>query len=144
MGPRLHAPGPSGANLASCSFHCRMTTLPPGSNPPEAQLEPESGPGPGSPAVTRPGLYSPPEAPYLRVFALVAIELSGFPPGQEAPAGPRGSGWRLSGCRWRRWWRLRLFVVHDQRAGTAGCRLHLGCSTPPAQFTDCSRDATLA
>lgn len=146
LGTRHHAPGAGGASLTSCSFRCKMTTpLPrPCRALWETRLGSGSGPGPGSPAAARPGLASPPEAPDLRIFALVAVELSSFAPGQKAPAGPWCPGRRLCGGRRRRWRRLGLLVVHDQRAGAAGCRLHLGCSTPPAQFADCSRAAILA
>lgn len=143
---RHHAPGVGGASLTSCSLRYKMTTPLPGPCRTlwEIRLGSGSGPGPGSPDAARPVLASPPEAPDLRIFALVTVELSRFAPGQKAPAGPWCPGWRLCGCRRRRWRRLGLFVVHDQRAGTADCRLHLGCSTPPAQFADCSREAILA
>lgn len=125
LGARTPAsrPRPRGARLTSRSFPCTMTTPQPGPAEP-----------PGDPAWTPQPQPPPPGAPDLRVFALVAVELSGFAPGQESPAGPRCPGGRLRGCGRRRWRRLRLLVVHDQRARAAGCRLHLGCSTPPAQL----------
>lgn len=133
-GPRLHVPGPGEASLASCSFRCKMTTPLPGPTEPSGKPSLDQGAvRPRAPRRRRrPVLASPPEAPDLRVFALVAVELSGFAPGQESPGGPWCSGWRLRGSRRRRWRRLGLLVVQDQRAGAASCRLHLGCSTPPA------------
>lgn len=99
---------------------------------------------PGTPSATRPVPASPPCSSDLRVFALVAVELADFAPRQEASGGPRRPRRRLCGSWRRRRWRLGLLVVHNQRAGTGGCRLHLGCSTPPALFADGLRLATLA
>ena len=142
--PSFTPPTPGNACLASSSFRCKWQL--PCRTLQETQPGPESGPevGPGSTAAARLVLASLPEAPDLRVFSLVAVELSGFATRQEASGGPQCPRWRLRGCRRRRWRRLRLLVVHDQRAGSAGCRLHLGGSTPPARFTDHGCDATLA
>lgn len=126
-------PGGSGAaSLASCTVLGKVAPSP----PVELSGNPEAAPtpGPSLPPALVPA--SPPCSSDLRVFTLVAVELAGFAPRQEASGGPRRPGSRLCSGRRRRRWRLGLLVIHNQRARTGGCRLHLGCSTPPAQFAD--------
>lgn len=130
------------ASLDKCTVLSQVTARKPPVKPPGSPAG--LGCRPGTPSATRPMPASPPCSSDLRVFALVAVELTGFAPRQEASGGPRRPRRRLCRSWRRRRWRLGLLVVHNQRAGTGGCRLHLGCSTPPAQFADGLRQATLA